>query len=348
MRKILPFLLVLLLFLLVLPQPSLAFRHQILNDVLGAATTSALPQIPPTAEGPGLILPDSPLFFLDQWKQDLRVLFAFTPQAKAQVYASIAGERLAELRYMLAKNNVRAANVDLQGISDNLKFASQQVSQAQFAGQDVSKLAQQINDNIKQKQDVLDSLGKSSTGVLSLEVQQTQESLFESKAQVEDSLPEGQIQNEVKLDLARRIADRVESASVSAKLLKSDLNLLTEQASEAAQASLEQRQEALKQAMENKNEKLKQVQEKLLENEKKRQEAILEAQKKAAEEAFSALENAQTAAVGFQKAQQELEQIQTTSNSGSSPSAGLSGSSGGSPGLRSGAGGESPGGGGKD
>lgn len=311
MRKILPFSLVLLLFLLVVPQPSLAFRHQILNDVLGDATTSALPQISPTAEGPGLILPDSPFFFLDQWKQSLRVLLAFTPQAKAQVYASIAGERLAELRYMLAKNNLQAANVDLQGISDNLQSAAKEVSQAQFAGQDVSTLAKQINDNIKIKQDVLDSLSKSSTGVLSLEVAQAQESLFQSKAQVEDSLPEGQIQNEVKADLARRIAERVDSASISAKLLRSDLNLLTQQASEAAKTSLEQRQEALKQAMESKNEKLKQVQEKLLENEKKRQEAILEAQKKAAEEAFSALENAQTAAVGFQKAQQELEDIQT-------------------------------------
>lgn len=309
MRKILPLVLLLLIFS---QKPALAYRHQILNDVLGVSTSSALPAIDPTAEGPGLILPDSPFFFLDQWKQDVRLFLAFSPEAKAQVYTQIAGERLAELRFMLAKNNIQAATFDLQAISDNLKQAATNVSQAQFAGKDVTLLAKQVNDNIKAKQQTLDSLETASTGTLRLEAKQTQQSLFESKVEVEDSLPEDQLQNEVKDDLARRIAERVDDASDSAKLLRSDLNELEKQASEAAKSSLDHRQEALKKAIEKKNEALKKTEEKLLEAEKTRQEKLLEAQKKASEQAQEALQNAQNAAIGFQKAQQALQQLQAS------------------------------------
>ncbi len=314
MRKILSFSLVVLLFLLVLPRPTFAFQHQILNEVLGDATTSALPQIAPTSEGPGLILPDSPLFFLDQWKQAVRVFFAFTPQAKAQVYTSIAGQRLAQLRFMLAKNNSQAAQVALQGVSNNLRLAAAEVSQAQFQGQNVSALATQVNDSIKTKQDVLDSLEKSSTGVFNLSVQQAQESLFESKIQVEDSLPDNELQSEVKGDLARRIAERVSHASESAQLLKNDLEELQKEASAEAQTSLKNRQDQL--------EKLgnKKAAEKLLEAEKTRQEKILEAQQKAAEQAREALDNAENAAVGFQKAQSVINELQSNpATSGASP-----------------------------
>lgn len=343
MKKVLSF--CLLLFLLS-SSPALAYRHQILNEVLGDATQAAIPVIDPTAEGPGLILPDSPLFFLDQLKQNIRLALAFTPEAKAQVHTQIAGERLAELRFMLAKNNLNGINTDLQGISDNLSQAASAVSQAQFAGKDVSVLAKKINDNIKAKQKALDVLENGTTGTLHLAVLQTQESLFESKVEVEDSLPEDQIQNEVKDDLARRIQNRVEEASNSAELLKSDLAELEKEASQSATNSLKRRQEALENAIAQKDDSLKKVEEKLLENEKKRQEVLLEAQQKAAEEAFTALENAQNAAVGFQKAQQKLDEIQTsTPNSGSSNSNNGSGSSSSGTSGSSGSSGSSGGGG---
>lgn len=310
-RKVLPFSFVILLFILVLPTHASAFQHQILNEVLGVSTSSAFPQIPPTAEGPGLILPDSPLFFLDQLKQNVRLLLAFTPEAKAQVHTEIAGERLAELRFMLAKNNARAATVALQGIADNLQSASKDVANAQFSGKDVKVLAQQINDNIKAKQKTLDLLEKSTTGSFNLEVAQAQESIFESKVQVEDALPDEVLQNEVKEDLARKIEQRVNDASQSAKLLKRDLDELEKEASDSAKKSLERRQEALKEAISKSDESLRKVQEKLLESEKKKQEALFEAQGKAAEQAQKALINAQNAATSFQKAQSVIQELQS-------------------------------------
>lgn len=311
MRKILSFLFIVLLFILISPTQTLAFQHQILNEVLGDSTSSALPQIAPTSEGPGLILPDSPLFFLDQLKQNIRLLFAFSPEAKAQVHASIAGERLAELRYMLAKNNIQGVNLDLQGISDNLRAASNDVTAAQFSGKDVKVLAQQINDNIKAKQNILDSLQKNTSGSLNLQVAQVQESLFESKIQVEDSLPDNILQREVKDDLARRIQQRVSNASQSAQLLKKDLTELEKEASDSAQKSLQERQDALKQAIEKSDATQRKVEEKLLEAEQKKQEALFEAQQKAAEQAQEALQSAETAATSFEKAQAVIEQLQS-------------------------------------
>lgn len=313
MRKTLPFSLVVLLFLLVLPSRAVAFQHQILNEVLGDSTSSALPQLPPTAEGPGLILPDSPLFFLDQFKQNVRLLFAFSPEAKAKVHAEIAGERLAELRFMLAKNNMQGVNTDLQGIAQNLQAASNDVSAAQFAGKDVKVLAKEINDNIKAKQKTLDTLEKKTNGSLNLEVAQVQESLFESKVQVEDSLPDDVLENEVREDLTRKIEQRVNDASESAKLLKKDLDELQKEASDSAKKSLERRQEALKKAIEKSDETLRKVQEKLFENEKKKQEKLFEAQEKAAEQAQKALLNAQNAATSFQKAQDVIQELQSQS-----------------------------------
>lgn len=313
MRKSLSLsLLVLLLFILVSQRPALAFRHQILNEVLGVSTSSALPQIDSTVEGPGLILPDSPLFFIDQLKQNTRIFFAFSPEERARIRAQIAGERLAELRFMLAKNNQQAARAALQGVSDNLRGAAGELTKAQFAGKDVKALAKEINDSIKLKQKILDALEKDATGSFKSEVEVAQDAIFESKVEVEDALPEAELENEVKDDLARKIERRVNEASRSAVLIKRDIDELNKEASGSATRSIKRREEALRKAIEKSDEKLRKVQEKLLENEKKKQEKLLEVQKKAGEEAKDALEKAQKAAVGLEKARADIQKIRRT------------------------------------
>jgi len=306
MRKIL--LVLSLLFLLVSRTPALA-HHQ---AILGVSTPSALPTIAPTAEGPGLILPDSPFFFLDKLKQNTRLFFAFTSEEKAKIRASIAGERLAELRFMLAKNNRAGVSTDLKEISENLRESAKEVSKAQFAGRDVKKLAREINDNIKAKQKTLDTLERQVSGSIKLETAQTQEAIFESKVEVEDALPENELENEVRDDLARKIERKVNTASESARFLRRDLDELTKKASESASKSLKRREETLKEAIEKSDATLRKVQEKLLEAEKKKQESLLKAQAKAAEQAQEALEKAQKAATGFEKAQQVVNQIRNT------------------------------------
>ncbi|MDO8621367.1 MAG: DUF5667 domain-containing protein [Candidatus Levybacteria bacterium] len=300
-------------------------NHQ--AQVLGDSTTSADLSIPPTTEGPGLILPDSPLFFLDQLKQNFRLLLAFTPETRAKIYKDIAGERIAELRFMLAKNNLNAAKVALDGVASNLKNASAQVSQAKLTGRNVDTLAKTINDDIKAKQETLDILENQATGEVKSQVTSAQESLLKAKAEVEDSLQEQELKNEIKSDLIRKAERKVDNASDSARELQRDLDELNKEVGEASKNSLNAREKAIKKAIEEKNEALKKVEEKLLEAEQKKQGKLLEVQGKVSEQAKEAIKKAQEAAIGFRQAVQNVTQIQSGSQGNSSQGSNTSGSS---------------------
>ena len=286
--------------------------------VLAAETVNV--QIPPTADGPGLILPDSPLFFLDNLKQNVRLFLAFSSEEKTRVHAQIAGERLAELRFMLAKGNQDGIRIALLGVSDNLSKSAQNLSQAKLSGKDVSELAQEINQNIKEKQEALDVLEVSGQGEISAMANAVSESLFEAKVRVEDSLPQDKLEDEIRNDLNRRVEDRVIQASGSVKELEEDLEELNKQASDAAKKSLKTREEALQKAIEEKNEVLKRVEQNLLNIEKQKQEKILKAQGEASIQAKEAIEKAKAAAVKFQNSQKTIDEMRGKTPQASSSS----------------------------
>ncbi|MCL5433300.1 MAG: DUF5667 domain-containing protein [Patescibacteria group bacterium] len=278
----------------------LANRHA---KILGVATTSQKLSIPPTVEGPGLILPDSPLFFLDQLKQATRIYTAFKSETKAEIYKDIAGERFAELRFMLARNNKPGIKLTLDGIESNLEMAANEINQAQMRGKNVSKLAKSVNDSIKEKQEVLDQLQLQTTGELRARIESVQESLLASKIIVEDSLMLADLDNEIRYDLARRIRSEVRNTIDSVKLLQEQIDELNEQATQASEQMLVKREEALSKTIQQKNEALIQTQEQLLLQEKEKQTRLLGAQTTAMEQVKEALENAQKAAIEFEKTQ---------------------------------------------
>lgn len=302
----LSFVSILLLFLLFLPQPVSA-RHR--SRVLGVATNSSTPTIPPTAQGPGLILPDSPLFFLDQVKQNVRVFFAFNPEAKAIAYEAIAGERMAELRFMLARKSNSGVKVALEGVQENLQKSADELATTQLQGKDVSGLARKLNTSIKEKREVLDYLEEQTGGELKARVTVVQESLDNSKIKVEDALPDDELDNEIRDSLERKAEKDATQAFESATDLVQDIKELKIEASEAAKQSLTRREEALKKAIEEKNEALKKAEEKLLEAEKKKQEQLLKVQDKVAEQAREAVKNAMEAAKKFKSTQKTVENI---------------------------------------
>lgn len=293
-------------------------RHR---RVLGVSTQSATPQLPPTIEGPGLILPDSPFFFLDQIKQATRLFFTFSPQDKAKIHNAVAGERLAELRLMLARQNPSGIETALEGVSKNLEQAADNLNNAQLKGEDVSETARTINVDIERRQELLDVLESQADGQLELMVSVVQASILNSKIKVEDGLPDDEFEIEVRDDLNREIERRIEAATESALELEDELDELEHEATEAAQRALKRREEALGKAIEEKNEARKKAQEKLLEAEKKKQEKLFEARKKAAERAKEAIEKAKEAAKKFEEAQNEVDKIHEESSDSSGPSA---------------------------
>lgn len=207
---------VILLFILINPVPVFANHKGI---VLGESIQKSL-SIPATTEGPGFILPDSPLFFLDQLKQQARLLLAFSPEDKVNVYQDIAGERAAELRIMLARGDQQGIRTDLDGIADNLKAAASALSDAQLTGRNVTKLAKALNDNIKAKQETLDILESQANGEIKAQVKTASVAVLGAKVQAEDALNPLDLENEIRDDLKRLFKKRVEDANLAEKALK--------------------------------------------------------------------------------------------------------------------------------
>lgn len=287
-------------------------------QVLGDATVSSDLSIPPTTEGPGILLPDSPLFFLDELKQNIRLFLAFSPEVKARAHAEIAGERLAELQFMLAKNNDNGIRIALSGVSENLKKAANDLTQAKLQGKDVKLLAKTINDLIKDKQKKLSFLEEQAQGELKAQVKATKEALKVAKVEVEDNLPEDELENEIEDDLEDEIEDHVRVASTSARGLEHAIDVLSGLASQAAERQQTRREEALRHAIEVKNEALRKQQERLFELESKKQEKILQAREKFIKKAREAVEKAQEAAQELEEAQGEVNEIKNTSGSSDS------------------------------
>ena len=300
-----PFVLVFIVFIS-LAQPAAA-RHR--GRVLGTSTSASQIDFPPVTSGPGLILPDSPFYFLDQIKQSVRLLLAFTPQDKAKLHSEIAGERLAELRVMFARNNKSGIDTAINGLDNELTQTAKSLTDAKASGKDVAKLAKEINDSVKDKREVLAEIQGQAQGELKHKIEATQDSLMDAKTQIEDALPEADLGNEIQDSLNFDLKNEFEGASESAKNIEQMINELKTQASQNSQKALKNREEALQKAIEAKNEELKRKQELLLKNEKNKQEALLKQQFNFNEQALDAAQKAKESAQKALEAQQKADEI---------------------------------------
>lgn len=273
---------------------------------------ASAPSIPPTVEGPGFVLPDSPLYIVDHLKQNLRLLVAWNPETKAKVYASIAGERLAELRIMLDRQNEAGIETTLDSIASNYQNAAEELKNAQLAGRNVTTVATEVNASIKEKQQSLDILEQEATGGLAFKVKGTQKEILIAKINVEENLPQHELENEIRDDIQRVIATEVNNTVQAAKNLELELQALESQMDASSKNALTRREEAVKQAIAEKNDSLRKTNEQLLAKETEKQKSLKAVQKTAAEQARIAIQEAQKAATNLQRAQQTLNTIKNT------------------------------------
>lgn len=224
----------------------LVFLILILFAVFLPVSSYAGPQIPPTAEGPGLILPDSPLFFLDKIKQEVRILFAFTPQNKAKTYSAIAGERLAELRFMLNKQNEKGIEIALRGVAENTKVSADSLADAQFQGQDVEKLADSLNTDIKRRQEGLDVLLTQAEGKLKTAVLGTQTSIYDSKTKVVNGLAPDKRESETRNDQNKKIETNIAGGAVCSTGMMNNLSNLRRKIDHVSTTSAETKKDGFR------------------------------------------------------------------------------------------------------
>lgn len=254
------------------------------QSILGDSVTSTSQiNFPPVAAGPGHVLPDSPLFPIDQVYQKLKLGLAFSPERKAYVHTLILGERMAELRIMFARNNMSAINLTLNQIADEARSAAAALAEASAQGKNTQKLAKYLNDTVAEYRKVLKQVDAQSADELALHLQSTSESLLAAKMRAEDSLSEVHLAEAVQNDLDEQTDVQVLGLSTAATKLQRQLDVLERQASRTAE---QENNSASGSANKNKRMIMKdflQRKSQLLEMRKKKLQAAKEAAQKARE-----------------------------------------------------------------
>lgn len=313
-----------LVFLIIFTQPSFAHHKR---AVLGETTIASELEAPAVTAGPGYILPDSPLYFIDNVFQTVRLATAFTPERRAKVRSEIAGERLAELRIMLSRNSTQGIATALTQLTKEVGLAASDLTDAAAQGKQVDTLAKEINDTIKVQRTFLGSVSDQANGSLKQQIDAASTALKEAKIEVEDELPEDELEHEIDEALEEEIEDEVEDVGNSSEALERVLEKFQQQASESAKKALSRREEAIRRAIENKNEALRREHERLLEREKKKQHELLEVNKKAFKEVREVADKSREAAKTLEATREETKRIESESVETTSESSGNSGSS---------------------
>lgn len=291
---------------------------------------------PPVTSGAGIFLPDSPLYALDKLYQKGKLLFAFTPEKRAEVRNQILGERMAELRVMYAKADRRGINLALIELTEEARKAEADIKEAQALGKNVSGLAKNVSDNLRTYRIILSSVSEGAVSDVSLSLESANESLLASKIIVEDFLNTSDYEEAVNNDLEDELSTNVLGVSTRADKIEAKIGKLQKKASEAAE--LERRkilteQAKLKKLEQNKRQKrieLLEKRKKLIEERKKKLEAAREAAKKA-REAAEKFRESKKSELELKKNTEDVEsnEVETeteSSNSGSGSSNSGSGS----------------------
>lgn len=211
MRKITNLSYIIVFLFIFAPAPVLA-RHG--GVVLGEAADPTQFALPAVTLGTGLFLPDSPFYFLDEAYQNLKLKLTLDPQKRARLGTQIAGERLAELKIMLQRNNPRGIDVALSQLKAAEDLTGKNLREAGAKG-DIGKFSQEINETVRSHQAILEKMENQANGSLRLKFKTAREGVRETKLEIEDQLPEGILEKEIENGLEKEIEEKVKDASFS-------------------------------------------------------------------------------------------------------------------------------------
>ncbi len=281
--------------------------------VLDAATPAAQLNFPSISYGPGLILPDSPLYFLDKFFQSFRLSLAIDPENRSRIRAQVAGERLAELRVMLARDNPAGIETALSELEKEVGLAAKDLADAQAKGKNVSVLAKELNTTFKNQKNILKNLEGQTSGNLKMQLKAARLELLNAKVEVEDRLPADEVDNEIKDDLREQIKDEAGDINDSVQRTNRLLEKLNKEASKSAEKAVGERTEAVKKVTEGKNEAIKKVQEKLQKAEEKKQEKLNKIQTETSEVIQKVSLEVEKAVEKLREAEKKMAEIQQES-----------------------------------
>jgi hypothetical protein len=280
------------------------------QEVLGVTTNPSDVSFPGLSSGPGFILPDSKLYPLDQLVQEFRLLLAFTPEQQARVHMNIAGERLAELRVMMSRNNEEGINLAFQGFEKEVSAVSGELSDAAAKGRVNTSLISSINDRLGEERDVLQVVMQAAPTRLGLKLASARQTVLEAKLKVAEFLPEDQFASVIVSDLDNEINSEVLGVQTAAGKLEQKFTSLDSRASLSSEQRMKYEELLASKSALKKDylEKRKKLVQEYIDKRKKLQEE----RKKLYEQIKVLMQNLQA----NQKALKQLEQSQNSLNSG--------------------------------
>lgn len=188
------------------------------------------------------ITPESRFFFLDKLGETIREFLAFSPEAKARLHISFAGERISEIKVILETKGVDAKGLGVaqERLQMNIARAADIVELEKAEGKDVSAFAKSIEDELEAKAEAL-------------------ERVFEEK---EEALETQEEDIEKQIKAARRAGDTAQVEALKQQLsgIKAQKELL-ELEEEEAEEALEAEEERLEEQMEEEEEALEKEEE---------------------------------------------------------------------------------------
>jgi len=101
------------------------------------------------------LLPDSSLYFLKTWWENLQMFFTFNSVAKANLELKLANKRLVEAEKLIEKGKIDLAQRLLEKFQARIEKAIQRTEELKNQGQDVSELVAKLAANSARQQEVL-------------------------------------------------------------------------------------------------------------------------------------------------------------------------------------------------
>lgn len=198
------------LFLLASSSSALAFNRGL---VLDEATSSNQPVA--SSAGPGHLLPDSPFYFVDLWRDNLRFFLTVKPEERAKLNMQVAAERLAELKIMLDRQNPRGINIALENLTSRIEDAKNILRRERSKGKDVAALAHDLNEGIEQDQEFLNKIEARAQNETRLLVRAAQTKIALAEVEIENELPADEQNKEQIKELSQGITESLDDASDS-------------------------------------------------------------------------------------------------------------------------------------
>lgn len=196
--------------------------------------------------GPGPILPSSPLFFLDNLWDNIRLLFTIDPESRAKLRLSIAAERLSEIRNMLETDRAEGINIALSNLESQIKGVKKAFDLARKQNRPLFGIARELVLRIEEEKKILQTLQENADEMIRFKLK-AQEAAFDKISQdMETGMDEGERSWAVRRRLQDSLSIRAQEASRAAGQIFLLSRQLAEEATRAGMIIEKRYQDSLK------------------------------------------------------------------------------------------------------